>query len=314
MDQLKAMRAFVRVVDEGSFAAASRALDLAPAVVTRLVADLEQQLGARLLNRTTRSVALTDVGEKYLDRVRQILYDIDEAHATVATATGELRGVLRLASALPFVQHQLAPLLPEFRQRYPHVGLEITVIPPAEVPNEDADVTLIFEGRKPIQGDFVARRLASADVVLCATPEYLRRHGQPQRPQDLDGHQMLVPNMALTPREWVFRRLGSDGTESEQVTSTPNASAIASNSTDVMLAAAQAGLGICGALSFTVAQPLREGRLQRVLPDWHLGSYTLYLGLPSRKYLPLRTRVFCDFLLEKMGGAAHDPWLAALQP
>ncbi|MBV8620275.1 MAG: LysR family transcriptional regulator [Curvibacter sp.] len=314
MDQLKAMRTFVRVIDEGSFAAAARALDLAPAVVTRLVAHLEELLGARLLNRTTRSIALTDVGEKYLDRVRQILAEVDEAHASVAKATGELRGVLHLASPLPFVQHQLAPLLPEFRQRYPHVELDIEVITPTGVPSEDADVTLLLEGHTPISGDFVVRRLARAEVVLCATPDYLRRHRPPKHPQDLAEHDILVPNLAMTPREWVFRRqnAGADEAAQEQHALTPRLGAIGSNSTDALFAAALAGMGIFGALSFTVDRALRQGLLQRVLHDWQLGAYTLYLGLPSRKYMPSRTRVFCDFLLEKFGGTQHDPWLAAL--
>ena len=314
MDQLKAMRTFVRVIDEGSFAAASRALGLAPAVVTRLIAHLEELLGARLLNRTTRSIALTDVGEKYLDRVRQILADVDEAHATVATATGELRGVLHLASPLPFVQHQLAPLLPEFRQRYPHVELDISIINPTAVPSEDADVTLLLEGQTPISGDFVVRRLARAEVVLCATPDYLRHQGRPSHPQDLAEHEILVPNLALTPRDWVFSRqqgLAENATP-EQFAISPRLGAIGSNSTDVLFAAALAGLGVFGALSFTVDKALRQGSLQRVLADWHLGAYTLYLGLPSRKYMPSRTRAFCDFLLEKFGGTLHDPWLAAL--
>ena len=132
MDQLKAMRVFARVIDEGSFAKAARAMDLAPAVVTRLVAELEEHLGARLINRTTRRLALTDIGESYLERTRGILADLDEAEALASASTAEPRGHLRVLVPPGFAVHQLAKHLPRFRGQYPRVTIELSVPGPVE--------------------------------------------------------------------------------------------------------------------------------------------------------------------------------------
>lgn len=313
MDQFRAMAAFVRVIDEGSFAKAARALDIAPPVVTRLVADLEQSLGTRLLHRTTRRLALTPVGTQYLERARQILADLEEANTIAMTATGQLRGLLRIAAPLPMLVQQIAPRLPAFRERYPGVDLEATAVPMLEAPDENADVTILLSGRQPIDGEFVARRLAHAEIVFCATPEYLRRHGRPSTPAELDTHELLVPNVAYAPREWILRRVDAhaDGAVHE-VAAVPRRSAIASASPDLLLAAARAGMGIVGTLSYLVADGLRAGSLERVLPDWRIGHYVVHAAMPTRKYVPLRTRVFIDFLIEQFGGEERDPWLHGL--
>ncbi|MGA0611440.1 LysR family transcriptional regulator [Caldimonas sp. KR1-144] len=310
MDQFRAMTAFVRVIDEGSFAKAARALDLTPPVITRLVSDLEQALGTRLIHRTTRRLALTAVGAQYLERARQILADLEEANTQAMTTTGQLRGVLRVSGPLPFLVHQVAPRLPAFRERYPGVDFEVTAAAMLEAPDENADVTLLLSGPRPIDGDFVARRLAHAQIVFCATPDYLDRHGRPQSPADLDAHQLLVPNVSFAPREWTFRRVG-DGRDgaAQQVVGVLRRSAISSTSTDLLLAAARAGMGIAGTLSYSVADALREGSLERVLADWSVGHYVVHAAMPTRKYLPLRTRVFTDFLVEAFGGEERDPWL-----
>ncbi|MCW7540209.1 LysR family transcriptional regulator [Aquabacterium sp. A7-Y] len=312
MDQLKAMRVFVRVIDEGSFAGAARALDLAPAVVTRLVADLEEQIGARLINRTTRSLALTEVGANYLERVRQIVNDIDEANAYAFTATEELRGTLRVAGPGPLLMPGVVRLLPEFRRRYPKVELDISVVPPLEAPDENADVTLLVQGLREINGDFVARLLAHSEVVLCATPDYLSARGRPTTPADLAVQDVLVPELPLAPSEWTFCRRDTEGRTAEVVTLAPKRSMLSSDNPALLTSAATCGMGIAATLSLTVADALREGTLERVLPEWHVATYKVYVALPSRKHLPKRTRVFTDFLIEKFGGEPIDPWLAAI--
>lgn len=308
MDQLRAMTAFVRVIDEGSFAKAARSLELAPPVITRLVADLEHSLNTRLIHRTTRRLALTPVGAQYLERARQILADVEEANTAAMTTSGQLRGTLRVAAPLPLLVQQIAPRLPSFRERYPGVDLDVTAVPMLESPDENADVTILLSGPRPIDGEFVARRLAHAEIVFCATPEYLSRHGRPTLPADLDAHQLLVPNVAYAPREWMFHRVGSDGTP-QQAVGVLRRSAISSTSPDLLLAAARAGMGIAGTLSYSVADALRTGSLERVLPDWSIGHYVVHAAMPTRKYVPLRTRVFIDFLVEQFGGEARDPWL-----
>jgi DNA-binding transcriptional LysR family regulator len=169
------MRVFVRVIDEGSFAVAARALNVSPAVVTRLVADLEEHLGARLVNRTTRRLALTDIGESYFERVRQILAEVEDAEALASVSTVEARGHVRVLCSPAFSVHQLAKHLPAFRARHPKVSVELTVPDPIETVDDNFDVTILIEGRQPLDGSFIARRLARSEVIACAAPEYLRR-------------------------------------------------------------------------------------------------------------------------------------------
>lgn len=310
MDRLHSMRVFSRVVDEGSFARAARELNLSPAVVTRLVADLEEHLGSRLINRTTRRLSLTDTGELYLERVRHILTEVDEAEALATASTSEPRGHLRVLCSPAFAVHQIAKHLPKFRALYPRVTLELSVPGPVETVDENFDVSILTEGRRPLDGSFVARRLARSEVILCASPEYLDRKGRPQHPKDMEHHENMVPPFL---RELTFHSgpHGDDDTASESITLVPKRSALSTIHTDTMYAAALAGLGITGLPSFVAEDALLENALERVLPQWHLLTTTLYAGMPTRKHVPARTRVFVDFLVKTFGGEERDPWLLA---
>lgn len=314
MDQLRAMRVFTRVIDEGSFAKAARALDLAPAVVTRVIAELEDSLGARLINRTTRSLALTEVGDTYLKRVRQILVDIDEANALAADAVSEPAGHLRVLVPPAFAVHQLAKRLPRFRRDYPKVTLEFTVPGPVETVDDAHDISIIMVNRnRVLQGDFIARQLALSEVITCASPEYLDQRGRPQHPRDLVHHDPVVPTLAALPRNLTFHRgvASDDEPAPDSVTVQMPTSALDSNHVDTNYAAALAGLGVAGLPSFVAEDALMEHALERVLPEWHLLTLTIYAGMPSRKYVPARTRAFMDFLLAEFGGQDIDPWLSA---
>ena len=310
MDRLHSMRVFSRVIERGSFAGAARELNLSPAVVTRLVADLEEHLGARLINRTTRRLALTDTGEIYLERVRHILTEIEEAETLATAATAEPRGHLRVLCSPAFAVHQIAKHLPAFRAAYPRVTLELSVPGPVDTVDENFDVSIITEGRRPLDGSFIARRIARSEVVLCAAPEYLDRHGRPQHPNDLVGHENMVPPFL---RELTFHAAldADDEPVGESVTLTPARSALSTIHTDTMYAAALAGLGITGLPSFVAEEALVENALERVLPHWHLLTTTLYAGMPTRKHVPARTRVFVDYLVKTFGGEDRDPWLLA---
>ena len=310
MDRLHSMRVFSRVIEQGSFAGAARELNLSPAVVTRLVADLEEHLGARLINRTTRRLSLTDTGELYLERVRHILTEVEEAEALATAATAEPRGHLRVLCSPAFAVHQIAKHLPAFRAAYPRVTLELSVPGPVEAVDENFDVSILTEGRRPLDGSFIARRLARSEVVLCASPEYLDRRGRPQHPDDLLGHENMVPPFL---RELTFHAGpgGAGEPAAESVTLAPSRSALTTIHTDTMYAAALAGLGITGLPSFVAEDALLEHALERVLPHWHLLTTTLYAGMPTRKHVPARTRVFVDYLVKTFGGEDRDPWLLA---
>ncbi len=310
MDRLHSMRAFVRVIDAGSFAGAAREMNLSPAVVTRLVADLEEHLGARLINRTTRRLALTDIGEAYLERVRAILTEVEEAEALASAAASEPRGHLRVLAPPAFAVHQLAKHLPAFHAQYPKVTIELAAPGPVESLDETFDVTILSVARRPLDGDFVARRLAKSEVIACASPAYLDQRGRPEHPAELTGHDAMMPAFL---RELSFTRgvVGDDEPAGDIVTLTPPRPVLGTTHIDMLYAAALHGLGIAGLPSFVAEDALREGALERVLPQWRLFEARLYAAMPTRKHVPARTRAFVDFLVQAFGGEDRDPWLIA---
>jgi DNA-binding transcriptional LysR family regulator len=310
MDELKTMRTFVKVVDEGSFAGAARALNVANSVVTRAVAELEESLKARLLNRTTRALSLTEIGMQYLERVRTILEDIDEANNQATEANGNLRGVVRVAAPQEFLVSSLARLVPRFSERHPDLNVQLEVCSQdARSPDDAADVTILVHGPDPLDGNFVARLLAHAEAVLCATPEYLRRHPPILKPADLEEHTMLMPEAAFDRKVWLFHSDAGDAPR-ETASLQPRRAPIGSHNAASLLSVARGHFGIAGALSVSVADDLRAGRLQRVLPDWYVASFRIYAAVPSRSHMPRRTRAFIEFLVEQYGGQASDPWLS----
>ena len=263
MDQVKAMRVFTRVIDEGSLAGAARAMDLAPAVVTRLVADLEEHLGARLLNRTTRRLSLTDVGEGYLERCRRILSDIEEAEALASAATNEPRGTLRVLIPPAIAIHQLARHMARFHALYPLVSVELVAPGPVDTLDESFDITVIST-RSPLQGDFIARKLARTEVILCASPEYLGRRGKPQHPSDLKQHDVMLPPIHELTRGVTFERCGADGLTTESFFAIPSRPVMTTSSVDTKYACALHGLGVAGLPSFVVGDALGAGRFNRL--------------------------------------------------
>lgn len=295
MDRLLSMRVFECVVDEGGFAAAARALDLSPPVVTRLVADLEEHLGTRLLQRTTRRVSLTEAGQAYLSRVRNVLQDIEEADAVAGAHTRELAGLLRVHAPPVLASAVVAPLLTEFRARFPKILVDIEVASPRDLPFEDFDITL-FGTDEHFDADVVARKVVESDAILVASPEYARRRGLPQAPQDLAQHECLrLKPLNGRSRTW---RLWRDD-RADEVMEVEIRPVLLANHTDTLLRAALDGAGITSVSVGLVTGHLTRGELVRVLPPWITGRLTMYAALPSRKYVPQRTRAFLDYLIEK---------------
>jgi DNA-binding transcriptional LysR family regulator len=313
MDQLRAIRTFLKVVDQGGFAGAARALDQSPAVVTRLVAELEKHLHTRLLNRSTRRVALTQAGETYAERTRQLLIDLDEADLEAQAVATHPRGHLRVLVPPAFAVHQLARDLPRFHAQCPDVSLELVATGPVVGVDDGCDVSIIFSGARPLDGDFIARPLAKSELVLCAAPSYLERRGRPLHPDDLEGFDALLPPIAQARRGITFHRGPSDDEPGTSITVRPPVPVVSSMQLEAVYASAMAGMGIAGLPSFMAEQALRDGQLERVLADWHVATFSLHVGLPSRHHMPARTRAFRDFLLQTYGSQPDsDPWLAAL--
>lgn len=295
MDRLMSMRVFQKVMDEGGFAAAARALDMSPAVVTRLVADLEAHLGARLLHRTTRRLALSPAGETYLARVRAVLQDIDEADNAVRAQTHELAGVLRILAPPVLATHVLAPLIAGFRQRHPKILLSMEVAAFQEPPIEDYDITLLPTDNQ-FDGNVVARKVSATEAILVASPAYLQRRGTPLQPAELGQHDVLrLKAPDLRPRVW--RLLDADHHDAPlDVAVEPG---LWVNHSDTLLRATLDGAGITSVALDLAAPYLMRGELLRVLRPWIAGRLTLYAALPSRQFVPERTRVFLDYLTEQ---------------
>lgn len=305
MDRLQSMRVFQRVIDEGGFAAAARAMDMSPAGVTRLVGDLEQHLGVRLIQRSTRRLALTEAGEAYLLRVRSILHEVEDAEAAATASTRELQGNLRILATQVLATYFLAPSLACWRERYPKVGLELAVdpFPLARVDEFDVIFMAVENG---FDASVVARPLVSTESIVCASPAYLQRAGTPLEPQDLQEHAYLRfpwrDGASQGLRHLRLRPLEEGGAAVE----VDMPVVLQSSSFDVIFRAALDGAGVAMLPRQLIAPQLTSGALVHLLPDWIFGRYTTYAVLPTRKLVPARTRAFLDFLTETVAGQSHS--------
>ncbi len=294
MDKLLAMRVFERVANENGFAAAARAMDMSPPVVTRLIAELEAHLGARLFQRTTRRVALTEAGEAYLSRVRQILQDLDEADGIASAHTNQLAGRLRIHTQPVLASYVIAPMLSKFRQLHPGIIIDLEVDSRRDPPIEDYDITLLGVDAS-FDADIVARKITGTEVILLASPEYIARKGTPKQPPELAQHDCLrlkAPEGPLRPwRLW-------HANQREKAIEVAIESVIVANHTDTLLRTCLDGAGITS-ISVDIAAPyLARGELVRVLNPWITGQLAMYAALPSRKFIPQRSTVFLDYLTE----------------
>ncbi|TRX74608.1 LysR family transcriptional regulator [Pseudomonas mangiferae] len=292
MDTLQGMRVWVRVIETGSFTAAARSLDLSTAQVSRLVSELEQHLQARLLHRTTRRLALTEAGERYLQRCRQILTQIDEATAEARGAHLTPSGRLRLHSLTGLGLH-ITPLIARYCETYPQVVIELTLSQRNPDPLEEGQDVVITFARELPDSQLVAQPLGQLYSVVCAAPEYLRRHGVPQRPDDLRQHRCLRLLDPIYPDTWTFR--DAEGEHALQPGQTFQV-----NVAESLAKAAQAGMGVCLLPFFVAAEPLREGKLLRVLPGYRLQKRGIFALYPSRLFLDAKIKTWVDFLRDEL--------------
>jgi DNA-binding transcriptional LysR family regulator len=297
MDATSDLRVFVRVMGRGSFSSAAKDLGLTPSAVSKLVSRLEDRLGARLLERSTRRLALTAEGEAFLARARRIVADIEEAEAEVMRLRGAPRGRLHINAGTAFGLHQLAPALADFLALYPEIDIELSITDRlVDLIEEQADIA-VRSGHVP-QGPFIQRKIADLQRVICAAPSYLARRGTPRTPADLKDHDcILVAGPGLN--RWPFKtRGGVDVTEVRPRVSTDDAEAA--------LRLAIEGAGIVRLSDVIVGSPLREGTLVPLLTETHhVEPFPLSAIYPAgRQRLP-RVAVFLTFLRERFSKA---PW------
>ncbi|KRV78263.1 MULTISPECIES: LysR family transcriptional regulator [Pseudomonas] len=289
MDLLQGMQAFVRVVESGSFSQAARALDMSPSKVSRLIAGLEEQLRARLLQRTTRSVAVTEAGRRYFKRCKGILGEIDDAAAEAAGSLSRASGRLRLHAVTEFGLEHLTPLIAAYRERYPEVSIDLSLTQDTPALLEEGLDVLVTLSRGLPDSAFVAQRLGRVFSVLCAAPGYLHRHGVPRSPEDLREHRCLMLADPLFPDGWYF---------SEQAEEAPFAfeDVLRVNLPEAACLAAASGMGVCLLPGFVAARALREGRLLRVLPQLRLHGRDVFALYSSRRFLDAKIRTWVEFL------------------
>ena len=289
MDQLAALRALRRVVEMGSFTAAADALGISHTIVSRQVRQLEEHLGAQLLNRTTRRFALTDAGREYYESTREVLDLLDEADRNVGHHQAEPTGTLRINAPMAFGTIEVAQWLPGFMAKYPGVQVDLVC--------NDRMVDLIEDGfdvalrlaRDLPDSTLVARRLATSKVVLAASPGYLQAHGAPTVPQDLTQHNCLVYTAATRASEWTL--VGANGAEHAVAVR----GTLQANTNVALRAAAVAGVGIANAAAFIVREELERGALVEVLPGYTPKPRELYALYPQNRHLSPKVRAFVDY-------------------
>ena len=292
------MTAFVRAVERGGFSAAARELGLTPSAISKLVTRMEDRLGVRLLNRTTRRLALTPEGEAFFHRAQRILADIEEAENEVARFRERPSGRLRISVGTAFGGYQFVPALPEFLARYPEIEVELTMTDRiVDLMEEGADVGI--RTGELLDSSLVARRICDMERVICASPAYLRKHGTPRKPADLAEHNCLV--LAASPQfhQWPFDT--ADGVRIVEVEGNVTAS-----NAETLVQLAIMGLGLIRLADVIVGDAIAKGQLKPVLADvHHVEPLPLHAVYPFGRHRSPRVAALVDFLVEKF---ADSPW------
>jgi len=297
MDRLQAINAFVAVVEAGSFARAAERLDASVSAVSRHVAELEAHLDARLLNRTTRRLSLTEAGTAFHERCVQLLADLEEAEQSASQGGATPRGTLKLTCPITYGVRVLAPAIAAFVARHAQVRVDVEL--------SDRAVDLVDEGIDlavrigAIRSQFlVARRVGSTALVCCASPGYLERHGTPRTPDELARHACLTYEFAPVRNQWRFAAPG--GAERAVRVAGP----IHANNGRMLVALAAEGAGIACEPDFIVAPEIADGRLVPILAEWTAPAMPVHAAYPSRRHLSAKVRAFVDFLAERAGPPA----------
>jgi DNA-binding transcriptional LysR family regulator len=290
MDRIDAMQAFVAVADLRGFAPAARKLGLSPSGVTRLIAALEDRLGARLLQRTTRSVALTDVGSRYLERARRILADVEEAEGSARDERTRPRGRLVVSAPVGFGRLHVSPIMSEYLKRHAEVSGDLRL--------SDRFVNLVEDGidcavriGHLADSSLVARHVGEMRRIVVASSDYLRRRGEPDAPEALGAHQTIQFGATTAVPDWHFVR---DGNEI-RVALTPR---LSTNSADAAIQYAEQGGGLTRVLAYQAAEAIKRGRLKIVLANFEQPPLPIHVVYPTSRLLSAKVRTFIDLVTE----------------
>jgi DNA-binding transcriptional LysR family regulator len=298
LDRLLAMTVFVKVVEQGSFARAAERLNMSTSAVSRHVAELEAHLESRLLNRTTRRISITESGQAFYERTLQVLADLEEAEAAASGTNAKPRGTIRLTCSINFGVPHLAPAIGAFQARYPEVLFDVSA--------SDRFVDLVEEGLDLAirigdlgNPNLIARKIGQMQLVTCASPAYLKLHGTPKRPEELDTHNCLTYEYAPVKHLWPF--LDSQGNELKVHV----AGSVHANNGEMLASIAAEGVGITHEPDFIVNSLLKGGRLVTILAKYQPAPYNIYAVYPSRRHLSAKVRAFVDFLVERFSRTSN---------
>jgi len=291
VDRWTELELFVQVAETGSLSRAAEALDLSNAAASRHLQALEDRLGARLVERNTRRLYLTDTGQEFFSRAKTVLADLKDAEDAVNASTLNPTGTLRITASLSFAMHHVAPLLREYTQRYPNVTVHVEAANRyLDIIDNNIDVAIRTREFEP-DSNITIRRLGQTRRILAAAPRYLAKHGRPKTLEDLAQHKLLIYTHANNPNELRFTRDG-------QTTTLSVKGLLESNDGQILRAAALDGMGILVQPTYILYDDMVAGRLVPVLDDWDLPRLTVNLAYPSRKHLSAKVRTFIDFMAE----------------
>ena len=299
MDRWAEIELFVQVAELGSLSRAAEALGLSNAAASRHLAALEERLAARLVQRNTRCLFLTDVGDAFYRRCKPLLGELHDAEIEVNEAVIKPTGLLRVTSSLSFAMIVIAPLLPDFTARYPDLRLEVVVSNRYPDLLENGIDVAIRNREFESDSAITVRRLAETKRVLAASPQYLQQHGTPRTPDELAKHRLLIYNLANQPHQLRFTRNGA-------VTSVPVQGLLEANDGQVLRAAALKHLGVLVQPMYILYDDVVAGRLVPVLQEWELPRLTINIAYPTRRHLPAKVRCFVDYVVENFAERDYE--------
>jgi DNA-binding transcriptional LysR family regulator len=299
MDRLTSLGVFVAAVEEGSLAAAARRFGLSPAMAGKHVSEIEARLNARLLQRTTRRLSLTDAGQAYYARSKQILEAFEEANREASDSHGTARGVLRVAAPVTFGAMQLGKVVAQYVEDHPGVNVEV-VLGDRYVDLLDEGIDVAIRIGRLEDPALVTRRIAPCRMVVCAAPAYLKQHGTPRKPRDLLQAPRLAFSEAVSAGDWTL----FDAKHRAHVLEGPVR--VSANNMQMLLSAALAGVGIAYGPTFVFGEHLRQGKLVALLPAYRATELAVQAVYPSARQIPFKVRRFVDYLAEAFGD--DPPW------